>query len=103
MVFETWTVENASVVPNTVHKWKVKGEELEFASGMINFFAWGCRSCAEATARVGQIDKRDAALKQRLEAEAGKPLPSGPDEQLPPTARPGGGQKKPRKSKAQGR
>ena len=51
LVFETWTAENARVVPNTVHKWKVKGEELEFESGVINFFVIGFRPCEEEHAR----------------------------------------------------
>ena len=38
LVFETWTAENARVVPNTVHKWKVKREELELESRVINLF-----------------------------------------------------------------
>ena len=51
LVFETWTAENARVVPNTVHKWKVKGEELEYESGVINFFVMGFRPCEEEHAR----------------------------------------------------
>ena len=51
LVFETWTSENARVVPNTVHKWKVKGEELEYESGVINFFVMGFRPCEEEHAR----------------------------------------------------
>ena len=51
LVFETWTSENARVVPNTVHKWKVKGEELEFESGVINFFIRDFAPCGEEHVR----------------------------------------------------
>ena len=36
---------------STVHKWKVKGEELEYESGVINFFVMGFRPCEEEHAR----------------------------------------------------